>query len=244
MQLGRSCPAIPALNSGLTVSAEPCVVGSVYQPQLPACGHLFCAAAYKLEDLLPSARGAQCPVIILQLRRSDRIASTLINVLQHYEAQLRARGGKHELAGVSPCVKEQPDVTETASDVLGDESILLATENIGEATRLTLEAAQVWLEREAEEPSPAESSATSLPTARREWQSRDAVALQDCHSSVTQTLQSVAVGCDGSQAGAAIHRGRGNRWKITKQSLCLQRFRIDKDGGRVGLAAWFDSIGR
>jgi SulP family sulfate permease len=121
---------------------------------LHAYGNLFYAAAYKLEDLLPSARGAERPVVILRLRRSDRIASTLINVLEHYEEQLKASGGKLMLAGVGPQVKEQLDVTETTRDVLGDEDIFPATENIGEATRLAWEAAQAWLEREADEASP------------------------------------------------------------------------------------------
>jgi SulP family sulfate permease len=118
---------------------------------LHAYGNLFYAAVYKLEDLLPSARGAERPVVVLRLRRSDRIASTLINVLEHYEEQLRASGGKLMLAGVSPRVKEQLDVTETTRDVLGDKNIYLATENIGEATRLAFEAAQAWLEQEAGE---------------------------------------------------------------------------------------------
>lgn len=60
-----------------------------------------------------------------------------------------------DLAGVSPRVKEQLDVTENTGDVLGDEDIFLATEDLGEATRLALEGAQAWLEREADEPSAA-----------------------------------------------------------------------------------------
>jgi len=116
---------------------------------LHAYGNLFYAGAYKLEDLLPSAKGAERPVVILRIRRSDRIASTFINVLEHYEEQLKACGGKLMLAGVSPLVKEQLDVTETTSDVLGGEDIFLATENIGEATKLAWEAAQAWLARDA-----------------------------------------------------------------------------------------------
>ena len=119
---------------------------------LHAYGNLFYAGAYKLEDLLPLPKDTQRPVVILRLRRSDSISSTLINVLEHYEAQLKACGGKLMLAGVSPRVKEQLDVTETTRDVLGNEDIFLATENIGEATKLALEAAQAWLEREALEP--------------------------------------------------------------------------------------------
>ena len=119
---------------------------------LHAYGNLFYAGAYKLEDLLPLPKDTQRPVVILRLRRSDSISSTLINVLEHYEAQLKACGGKLMLAGVSPRVKEQLDVTETTRDVLGNEDIFLATENIGEATKLALETAQAWLEREALEP--------------------------------------------------------------------------------------------
>jgi SulP family sulfate permease len=123
---------------------------------LHAYGNLFYAAAYALEELLPSAKGTERPVVILRLRRSDRIASTLINVLEHYEEQLKASGGKLMLAGVSALVKEQLDVTETTRDVLGDEDIFPATENLGEATRLALAAAHAWLERGAGEPLPVE----------------------------------------------------------------------------------------
>jgi hypothetical protein len=80
----------------------------------------------------------------------------LINVLEHYEGQLRASGGKLMLAGVSSQVKEQLDATETTRDVLGDENVFPATENIGEATKLALEAAQAWLAQGADEPSPVE----------------------------------------------------------------------------------------
>jgi SulP family sulfate permease len=123
---------------------------------LHAYGNLFYAGASRLEELLPSAKVADRPVVILRIRRSDRIASTLINVLEHYEEQLRACGGKLMLAGVSPQVKEQLDATETTRDVLGDEDIFPATKNIGEATRLAWEAAQAWLERDADEASPVE----------------------------------------------------------------------------------------
>jgi SulP family sulfate permease len=121
---------------------------------LHAYGNLFYAGAYKLEELLPAVQGAERVVVILRLRRSDSISSTLINVLEHYEAQLRAGGGKLMLAGVGPRVKEQLDVTETTRDVLGTEDVLLATENIGEATRLALEAAHAWLERNTEGQAP------------------------------------------------------------------------------------------
>ncbi len=147
----RLMEIIPNQDGTYRELAPPAELPSNAVTILHAYGSLFYAAAYKLEDLLPSAQGAERPVVILRLRRSDRIASTLINVLEHYEGQLKASGGKLMLAGVSPRVKEQLDVTETTRDVLGDEDIFPATENIGEATKLALEAAQAWLEREADE---------------------------------------------------------------------------------------------
>jgi SulP family sulfate permease len=114
-------------------------------------GNLFYAAAYKLEDLLPSAKRAERPVVILRLRRSDRIASTLINVLEHYEEQLKAGGGKLMLAGVSPRVKEQLDLTETTQEVLGEENVFQATEIIAESMLAALKAGQEWLEQDSAE---------------------------------------------------------------------------------------------
>jgi hypothetical protein len=52
------------------------------------------------------------------------------------------------LAGVSARVKEQLDATETTRDVLGEEDVFAATENLGEATKLAFEAARAWLEQE------------------------------------------------------------------------------------------------
>jgi len=60
------------------------------------------------------------------------------------------------LVGMIPCVKEQLDAAETTHEDLGAEDIFLATENIGEATRLALQAAQAWLAQDADEPSPVE----------------------------------------------------------------------------------------
>ena len=99
--------------------------------------------------MLPSAKEAERPVVILSLRQSDRIGSTFINVLEYYEAQLKASGGRLILAGVNPRVKEQLDLTETTQDVLGEEDISLATENIRQSTQQALDTAQAWLEGQA-----------------------------------------------------------------------------------------------
>ena len=90
-------------------------------------------------------------MVVLRLRQSDRIGSTFINVLEYYAAQLRDRGGKLILAGVYPRVKEQLDLTETTQEVIGEENLFLATENIAESMLAALEAGQDWLERDLDE---------------------------------------------------------------------------------------------
>ena len=114
---------------------------------LHVSGNLFFAAAYKLEEMMPSAKGVERAVVVLRLRQSTRIGSTFVNLLEFYEEQLKAGGGKLMLAGVSPQVKEQLDITETTRDVLGDEEIFLATDILGESTELALAAARAWLEQ-------------------------------------------------------------------------------------------------
>jgi SulP family sulfate permease len=113
-------------------------------------GSVFFAAAYRLEEMLPSAREVERPVVIFRLRQSRQISSTFVNVLEFYDAQLRAQGGKLMLSGVGPRVKEQLDLTETTQDVLGEEAIYLSTDIIGDSTKAALEAASVWLEETAD----------------------------------------------------------------------------------------------
>jgi SulP family sulfate permease len=110
-------------------------------------GSVFFAAAYRLEEMLPSAGEAERPVVILRLRQSRQISSTFVNVLEFYDSQLKAQRGKLLLSGVGPRVKEQLDLTETTQDVLGEEAIFLATDIIGESTQAAIEAAQAWLEK-------------------------------------------------------------------------------------------------
>lgn len=76
--------------------------------------------------------------------------STFVNLVEYYVVQLKASGGKLILAGVHPRVKEQLDLTETTQDVLGEENIFLATENIAESMLATLKAAHAWLDKAAD----------------------------------------------------------------------------------------------
>jgi SulP family sulfate permease len=112
---------------------------------LSVSGNLFYAAVNTLEEMLPSAKGAERPVVILRMRQSERIGSTFINLVEYYDAQLKASDGKLILAGVTLRVKEQLDLTETTQEVLGEENVFLATENIAESMLAALKEAQIWL---------------------------------------------------------------------------------------------------
>lgn len=109
-------------------------------------GNLFYAAVDKLEAMLPSARGAEYPVVILGLLGQEKINSTFINLLERYGEQIHASRGKLMLTGVSEHAKEQLDLTETTDELLGEENIFMTTEIMGESGRTAHAAAQKWLE--------------------------------------------------------------------------------------------------
>ena len=73
-------------------------------------------------------------MVILRLREHTQISSTFIKVLERYEAQLHAGGGKLILAGIGEHVKEQLDRTQTTDELLGVEDIFLATPVMGKSS--------------------------------------------------------------------------------------------------------------
>jgi SulP family sulfate permease len=109
-------------------------------------GSLFYAGAAKLEEMLPSPENAERPVVILRLREHSRLRSTFINVLERYEVQLQAKGGKLILSGVGARAKAQLERTETTSEVLGADNVFFETEIVGASTRDALAAARRWLD--------------------------------------------------------------------------------------------------
>jgi SulP family sulfate permease len=111
-------------------------------------GSLHYAAAYTMEDLLPSPEEAGEAVVILRLRGRDEVSSTFIEVIERYAQQLQAKGSKLLLAGVDEHIKTQLDNTET-TETIAEEDIFLATETLRESTNAALEAAKQWLNRDA-----------------------------------------------------------------------------------------------
>lgn len=108
-------------------------------------GNLFYAAIDRIEELLPTVRDADYPVVILGLRGHDEINSTFINLIERYNQQLEASHGKLILAGVSELTKQQLDRTETTDELLGDEDVFMETEILGESVHAAYLAAQDWI---------------------------------------------------------------------------------------------------
>jgi len=137
---------VPTAEGQLKVQEPPAELPSRAATLLQIRGNLFYAAVDRIEALLPSARQADYPVVILSLLRQEHINSTFINLLERYDEQLKASRGKLMLAGVSQHAKEQLDRTETTDELLGEENIFESTEILGESGRAAYRAAQDWLE--------------------------------------------------------------------------------------------------
>ncbi len=117
---------------------------------LYAYGNLFYAAAASLENNLPKVEDATRAVVILLLRGSEDVGSTVNEVLRRYAEGLQSHSGKLILAGVSPALHNQLERTGLI-DLLGPENIFPATDSIGEAGNTALQAANDWLAQSSTE---------------------------------------------------------------------------------------------
>lgn len=68
---------------------------------LDVYGDLYYAAARTMERQLPSARGAEHPVVVLRLRGRRLLGATLMDVLGTYAKELHAAKGRLYLTGLS-----------------------------------------------------------------------------------------------------------------------------------------------
>ncbi len=107
-------------------------------------GSLFFAAAKNVGDLLPSVEGSSRAVVALALRGKTDLGSTFIAVLQRYARALQARGGRLMLVGIDPAAREQLARTGTLQ-VIGEENVFLATEQLGASVNQAAAAAHAWL---------------------------------------------------------------------------------------------------
>jgi SulP family sulfate permease len=120
---------------------------------LTVYGNLFFGAIQALEQALPAPGDAHRPVVILRLRGEENLGSTGIRFLEHYAAQLKARGGKLMLVGVSPRVEQQLRRT-GALEWLGEENFFRANAILFSGVQKALDAAWAWLEAGQEAHSP------------------------------------------------------------------------------------------
>jgi SulP family sulfate permease len=113
-------------------------------------GTVFFAAAYTLEQILPSPLEARRAVVVLRLRGYRDVGSTFIGVVERYAQKLQENGGKLLLCGVSEGVRERLERTET-TETIPEEDIFMADDIVASSTRRALAAAQQWLEQVAPE---------------------------------------------------------------------------------------------
>ena len=82
--------------------------------------------------------------MILLLRGYEDIGSTVSEVLRRYTQALKDNSGKLILAGISPALRDQLKRTGLLN-LIGEENIFFATEQIGESGNTALRAARDWL---------------------------------------------------------------------------------------------------
>jgi SulP family sulfate permease len=145
----RMTQLVPQEDGSFLEGAPPDELPSHDVTLLGVYGTVFFAAAYTLEQILPSPLEARRAVVILRLRGYQDVGSTLIGVLERYAGKLKENGGKLLLCGVSEGVKYRLERTET-TDTIPEEDIFLADDTLGSSTRRALAAARQRLEGKQE----------------------------------------------------------------------------------------------
>lgn len=112
-------------------------------------GSLFFAGAWTVQSLLPSTRGSRLPALVIRMHGRARIGATFVEILEEYARDIEAAGGRLYVTGVSKRVHGQLK----ASNVLrrsGLVAIYPASTVLGEATRMAMDDARVWLTQRGE----------------------------------------------------------------------------------------------
>lgn len=109
-------------------------------------GSLFFAGSYAMKQILPSVKDAKRSVVIFILRGKEEIGATFIYVIREYHEELKNRGGKLILVGVSENVYEQLEKTGMI-DQLGKGNVHKATEYVGKIFRKVWDEAEEWVSK-------------------------------------------------------------------------------------------------
>ena len=111
---------------------------------LDVYGELFYAGARTFERLLPAARAADRPAVVLRLRGRRALDATLIDVLGRYADQLEQVNGRLYLTGVSDTAHQQ--VVRSGKLQLREAvHAHRATPFVWESTRAAVADAEAWL---------------------------------------------------------------------------------------------------
>ncbi|MBN1565491.1 MAG: SulP family inorganic anion transporter, partial [Anaerolineae bacterium] len=135
---------IPLGDQHYRETAIPAELPSREPVVLSVSGNLYFAAVKRLEELMPSPQSAERPVVILRLRDNQYLGSTGIRFLEHYNQQLRERGGKLILTGVGPKIEHELERTNHL-DYFGEHSVFKAGDQVFDATEHALAYARTWL---------------------------------------------------------------------------------------------------
>lgn len=106
-------------------------------------GSVFFAASQTIEATLPSAEHADHSVVILGLRGHSEVGSTFVTSLWRYAESLKAHNSKLMLVGIDQEVYKIL-VNTGYIRVFGEESVFIATEQIGQPLNQALAEARKW----------------------------------------------------------------------------------------------------
>jgi sulfate permease, SulP family len=111
---------------------------------LEVYGSVFYAGAWTLERMLPSAQGAQRPVVVLRLRGRTQVGATFVDLVDRYADQLGGAGGRLYLTGIDPRVREQLHRSGKV-EAGGPLVIYEARAIVGDSSRQAAADARAWL---------------------------------------------------------------------------------------------------
>ena len=112
---------------------------------LVAYGSLFFATAPLFEKQLPDVSPeTEHAVVIINLRKSEDLGSTLLQVLDRYATDLQKQDSLLMLAGILPRVVDQLEKTGLLRTI-GRENVFVEGEVVGQSVMVALEAAEKWV---------------------------------------------------------------------------------------------------
>jgi len=138
-------------DSGWPSEQEPpAVLASNEVVMLMPYGSLFFASAGAFEEQLPDlTEQTKNSVVVLVLALHSDLGSTMLEVIERYNKDLKKHRSKLILSGVDKAVMTQLRLTGLMRKI-GRRNVFEKQEVVGDAGRAALEAAELWIEENAE----------------------------------------------------------------------------------------------